>query len=378
MPYRVILVAPRTPRVHSAGIENYVLHLARFLKGKNLDVEIWGTERKTQCGEMDGIPYKEFKGYSPGQAYYFSLDLFSALQNENAPIVHANGFNNMTTIFAMMAKKKNQKLVVTMNSSAPSSILRKVLRYPFVFIFKKLSNRLDKIICVSKNELSIFKEMLPVPKEKFVLIPNGVEREEFEKISVPKKKGQLILIGRMVKTKGHARVLNALPIILQLKQGVVLHLVGTGPLEKDLRAHVKRLGLDDSVVFHGSIPFSEREKLLRLMKESQALILLSDYEGNALVFSEARAANIPMIVHDTGVMHEYVEEGMAAGISNVDNPEEVANLVVHVMENPQRYVKTEIPPMNWEEVGEKVLCVYEELIESSLKEKDYCIGGKSA
>ncbi len=361
-PFSVILVAPRTPRKHNTGIENYVLRVSEYLKKKNVPVQVWGTGKKEHTFSLHEIPMHEFKGYAPGDAYYLSPALYFALKKTNASMVHANGFNNLTSIACMLAKKPGDKLVITMNSSAPSTLVRKLLRKPFELLFRLLAHRLDKVVCVSENELNLFREMLPIPKERFALIPNGVEVKEFEKLHVKKKSGQIILIGRMVKNKGHARVLRALPLVVKERRDVQLHLVGDGVLRPHLETLAVQLGVKEHVHFHGNIPFSERETLMRLLKESECMVLLSDYEGNALVFSEALAAKTAMVLTDKGVMHEYVASKKASGVIDPDNPKMVAQTLISVLKNPAEFIYKGGPPTSWEEVGEALMLEYNSLL----------------
>ena len=361
---KIILVAPRTPANGAAGIEQYVLNLSTFFSRKGCNTEVWWTDSHFSEKKSGSVTWKSFPGWNPGDAFYFSPALFNALHHSNADIIHANGFNNLTTIAALLAKKPHQKLVVTLNSSPPSSPFTKALRTPYEWLFRLLSHRFDKIICVSKNEHSIFTHMLNLPREKYAIIPNGVEASTFTALKVKKKDHQILLIGRMVPNKGHVRVINALPLIQKIFPQVKLHLVGSGPLENELKTCVKKLALENSVVFHGNIPVSKRADMIRFLKESTLLVLLSDYEGNPLVLGEGLAAGIPLVVSDKGVMHEYVERGDATGIVDIDNPRVVAETLSRVLATPAKF-KGKHHPQSWDDVGESVWSVYEKLVQKS-------------
>jgi glycosyltransferase involved in cell wall biosynthesis len=362
----IIFVAPHTPDKGSAGIEQYIHHLSEYFSAKGNRVEIWGTDSNYSEKKSGNVLWKSFTGWSPRSAFYFSPALYNALCQSDADIVHANGFNNLTTIAAALAKKPHQKLVVTMNSSPPSSPVTKVLRTPYEWLFRALAPRFDKIICVSKNEYSIFTNMLGLPHDRFAVIPNGFDRTAFQKMAVKKKPNQILLIGRMVPNKGHMRVINALPLLKKTHPKVELHIVGSGPLENELKTNVQRMGLDSSVIFHGSIPVQERSRVIRLLKESALLVLLSDYEGNPLVLGEGLAAGIPLVVSDKGVMHEYVERKDAVGIVDINNPHKVASVLSRVLTSPSSFVGKRIPE-SWDDVGKAVEKIYHNLIQYSTK-----------
>lgn len=74
-----------------------------------------------------------------------------------------------------------------------------------------------------------------------------------------------------------------------------LHLCGSGPLEKDIKAKVKELGLMDHVVFRG---FVQTDEIARTLGDTLALILPSIEEQFGNVVIEAQAMGVPVIVSE--------------------------------------------------------------------------------
>jgi len=70
---------------------------------------------------------------------------------------------------------------------------------------------------------------------------------------------QLVAIGRLVPTKGHDVVLQALAELRHtMHRQVQLEIIGSGPLESELRALSDKLGISDQVQFTGALGFNRR------------------------------------------------------------------------------------------------------------------------
>jgi glycosyltransferase involved in cell wall biosynthesis len=356
------MLSPRTLRTKAAGIEQSVLHVSRFLKDKGVNIEILCTASDPKGKiEYEGVSMHEFSAFAPGEAYFYSAGLFEELKKKQADIIHCNGFNNLVSVLGILAKKPNQKLVITMNSSGASSFLRKVLRFPLTWFYKKFSKRLDKVICVSKWEYDFFKKTLPLPEERFIMIPNGIEAGEFQKIKLPKIPHSILTVGRLVKNKGMHRLIAAMPFVLEKHSDATLQIVGEGIEKERLQKQAKELHVENSIVFHGVFGFEEREKLLELYAKAHAFSLLTDMESQGIVFGEAVAAGLPVLAPNKGVMKEYVDAGVALGIEELDNPKIVGEKLIELFEMEQDFQKANEIVWSWERVGKAVLEVYQEL-----------------
>lgn len=83
-----------------------------------------------------------------------------------------------------------------------------------------------------------------------------------------------------------------------------LVIVGSGPLEVDLKRQVVSLGIADSVVWAGF-----REDIPTVMNAFDAFVLTSKYEGFGLVLLEAMAAGRPIVSTAVSAIPEIVRDG---------------------------------------------------------------------
>jgi len=363
---KIAMLCPRTPRLHSAGVENSVIHVSKGLKDAGFEVEIFTTAKKPKKdAEISGIKIREFPAFAPNEAYFFSPQLYFALKKSDADIIHCNGYNNLVTLAGLFAKKKDQKLVITLNSSGPSSKIRRTLWLPYTFIFNMLSHKVDLFICVSNFEYEIFTKKLRAPKERFVVIPNGVDVEFIDSIEVERKGNYIISIGRLVKNKGFHHLIKALPGVLEEFPNLKLKIVGDGPYRKTLEELVEKLGLEGHVEFIEWIPLSQRTKLIKLLKAAKAFIFLSNYESQGIVVSEAIAAGVPCIVAKNSALKEFVENAGAVGVKNPKNTEKVAEKIVAVLKEPEKFKPNKKAVWSWEKVVERTVREFKKLATTS-------------
>ncbi|WP_176722508.1 glycosyltransferase [Candidatus Thiosymbion oneisti] len=85
-----------------------------------------------------------------------------------------------------------------------------------------------------------------------------------------------------------------------------LLIIGTGPLEADLRKLADDLDISESVVWAGF-----REDIPVLMKAMDVFALTSEYEGFGVVLIEAMAAEKPVIASCISAIPEVVEDGVS-------------------------------------------------------------------
>lgn len=101
----------------------------------------------------------------------------------------------------------------------------------------------------------------------------------------------ILQVGEMINRKRHADTLLAFSRLLA--SNIVLAFAGRGPLEEDLRAEVRRLGIVDRVRFLG-----ERRDVPALVGSSEMLVSPSAHEGLPRCVIEAMCMERPIVGSD--------------------------------------------------------------------------------
>lgn len=355
--FAITLVCPRTPRLYSTGLENLTMQLARHFANNGHAVTIFTTAKhKTQRVVYQDISIHEFSGFAPKESYFFSWPFFVAMQQNDSEFVLVSGYNNFTTLLALLAKKPGQKLCIYLNASGAHSGFRKFLRVLFDKTIWLLHSRIDFVFFSSDSEAEQYQHLFGnVPSE---LLGLGIDWQRIENKVVPKESDRLLCVARLVKNKGFLDLLPGFALVVKKNPNAKLVIIGDGPDKQEFVDLTQKLGIQSHVVFKGAI--TDRETYLTELKKSTALILLLEFRAVSLVLLEGLAARIPVIVNK-GASPVFAKKKYVTEIKNQKNPQQIAAVILNVLQNPKRFVPQKTEIFSWEQIGDKILKVFFEL-----------------
>jgi glycosyltransferase involved in cell wall biosynthesis len=106
--------------------------------------------------------------------------------------------------------------------------------------------------------------------------------------------------------------------------------VGQGPLEAEIRAQARTLGLSRTVLFTGF-----REDAPRVASCFDVFVLTSEYEGLSIAVIEALALGKPVVVSRVGGLPEVVEDGRQGFLVAPIDTEAFAERIVKILRDPE-------------------------------------------
>ena len=178
---------------------------------------------------------------------------------------------------------------------------------------------LDRVIAPSHFFLEKFVEW-GWPREKLTYIPNYADSSKFEPSFTPGK--YFIYFGRLAPEKGVGTL-----ILAAVKAGVTLKVVGTGPVEQELKFLAQHAG--GRIEFLG---YRTGKELHNLVRESRAVVLPSEwYENAPMSILESYALGKPVIGARIGGIPEMVVEGETGWTFESKQVNELANRLELVM-----------------------------------------------
>ncbi|MEM9681220.1 MAG: glycosyltransferase [Bacteroidota bacterium] len=172
------------------------------------------------------------------------------------------------------------------------------------YLSKKRFNKFDKIICQSQDMLNDLNTSYRIRQDKLVVINNPITDGFSLKTKTEKSNPiRFITVARLVKQKGHARIVEALG-----KLNFPFHytMLGTGPEEEELFTRMEELGLKDSVT---NIPFTK--EVNKYLAESDIYLQGSYVEGFPNAIIESCMVGTPIIAFNApGGINEIIETGV--------------------------------------------------------------------
>lgn len=152
-------------------------------------------------------------------------------------------------------------------------------------------------------------------------------REEY---NIPRDTFVLLCASRFAHDKGHAYLVDSLAELVKITdRPFKCVLAGDGPLLEDIKARVRRLGLEDRVIFTGF-----RSDIKNLFYGSDIYINSSEHEALSFLILEALASGLPLIATDMGGNSDIVNRDTGCGILvEYGNAMELASTVLRLMDD---------------------------------------------
>jgi glycosyltransferase involved in cell wall biosynthesis len=138
----------------------------------------------------------------------------------------------------------------------------------------------------------------------------------------------VITVCRLVPWKGVKELIGA----MREMSGTRLWVVGDGGQRNELENEAALSGVRDRVEFFGARP---RQEVFDLLKEADAFVLNSTYEGLPHVVLEAMAAGLPVIATSVGGTPEVVENGKTGLLVEPGNEADLVTALNRLKNTPE-------------------------------------------
>lgn len=135
-------------------------------------------------------------------------------------------------------------------------------------------------------------------------------------------------VGRLGPEKDYPTFLKAAEEVVKIVPNVKFVIVGDGPEKQRLADSVKRLGIENKIIFTGL-----RNDALEIMNIFDVQVLTSLYEGCPNVVMEAMALAKPVVATDVGGCAELISDGVSGYISKVGDSRDIAAKVIAILKD---------------------------------------------
>lgn len=199
-------------------------------------------------------------------------------------------------LFAIMIEKANIKTLFFIRSG---HFMESVKQQNYRIPLKKFLMNQVSYIGHQGGKWEEFYRKVGIEKKKLVKILNWIDIQPYSREFTSKT--TFLYVGAMVEKKGVVELVDVIVKHKELQEYTFIF-VGGGTLLEALKEKTKEL---NNILFKG---WQDEERVVKLYKEADVLILPSHAEGFANVISEALNYRLPIISTNVGGIAESVKE----------------------------------------------------------------------
>jgi len=203
-------------------------------------------------------------------------------------------------------------------------------------LVRRVHSLINGQIVLGESLRSLFKGILP--DEKIFVVPNGANIffEMDKKAISNNEKIRILFLSNIIKEKGFLDVLKAVPEVVQFCANSEFVFSGYWMNDEAKNAfnEFRNRNPELPIVLLGPVSGSLKFDLLA---KSDIFVLPTYYppEGLPWVIIEAMAAGLPIITTDQGAITESVKDGINGFIVEKRNPQQIADRIRFLIENPE-------------------------------------------
>lgn len=155
----------------------------------------------------------------------------------------------------------------------------------------------------------------------------GIDRTQYTPVVGPREQNRIIFVGRLTAEKQVEVILHAMTK-LDPALGTTFDIVGGGDQRKQLETLAAKLGLADSVTFHGR---TTDEELRALLSRASLFVIASIAELQSIATMEAMASALPIVAADAVALPHLVHDGENGYLFTPGDVDELAARLTDVL-----------------------------------------------
>jgi len=365
-------------------VDNYARELCK-LPGVDVTVVVPGPRKQEDVEKFyKDLPYKVlmcktsgvgFDGYNqPRMARAFKREFEAA----KFDLIHCHSIFSLYKFALKVAKKQGIPVVLTVHSQYRPDYKRYLKLAPLVWWWMKLTkwklNKCDMLFSINERMDEYIRKEVGYRGESRI-VGNAthfeppadlskIRERAYEKYGVERGANVFSFVGRLLIEKGVLIILRALAIVKARGISLKMFYVGGGFDEKQLRAEIKRLGLEDEVVLTGQL--SGTEELVEIYSISKLFLFPSKFDTDGLVKREAAMCFVPSVLLEDTFTNAGIVDGVNGYIS-AEGDEAFADKIVEALSDEEKLQEVaraakETLSLTWKDAVEQAYEIYKEIL----------------
>ena len=341
---RVLIVSTYfPPNDRAGGAEMYALAMASGLRTNyDWEVTVVSTTSKQACSSewvpdnitVHRLPYRFRLSNSPISITWI-WRLRKIIEEVDPDVINIHlpvpGLGDIATF---LTHKRPIVLNYHYSSMRKDALAPNLVILPYEFIWLRIVlNKAAQIVCPSGYVREGF---LRDFSGKTHVISPAVDIELFHpaarKVIIPR----VLYVGTLNRSDRHKRftdLLEAFGMLLADIPALRLSAVGSGDARQEYEDLAGKMGIGDSVDFHGRL---EGEVLAEAYRRSTVLALPSETESFGMVIAEAMACGMPVVSTRTGGVPELVDDGRTGLLVPTRDPKSLAGALRTILTDPEK------------------------------------------
>lgn len=241
---------------------------------------------------------------------------------------------NICGLFAGIKNRINYVLSVSdiFNNSVTgiSFYKNKFFKYRKASIYKLAT----LLVANSKGVAEDLTSYYGLKNSNITLLPNLIDAATLPYNDEEERKRQLLIVGNLIKLKGHSILLEQFKETLNVFPDLKLVIIGTGPEKEPLMSKTENLGLRENVEFLGSVPY---QNIRIYFSKSLIHVSASINEAFGFVNIEAMREGTPIIVTKSAGGRDLIKNDVNGCFFNLDNKNSLTEAISEILMNWKRY-----------------------------------------
>lgn len=268
--------------------------------------------------------------------------LTKIMKTEKIQIIHSQGAR--ADFFARISAKLSKVPLVISTIAMPVegfnvNWMKKTI---YIALDRFTEKFVHKFIVVSEVLRERLIKIHKIAPEKVIVIPNGVEIEEYnpDRIDSFKIRNELSLdnntciigaIGRLVWQKGLEYFIESAKFVLEVFSNAKFLIVGEGELKNKLENLAKQLKLDNNILFLGF-----RKDISEILGNLDIFVLPSIREGMPIIILEAMAMAKPIVASNIEGVREQIINDKTGVLVPAKNPKALAEAIISLIKDKEK------------------------------------------
>lgn len=379
------------------GVSTSIYMLEKALRKKGHQVFIVTVNPKTmkykyeKNNKIIKIPGIKTGIYDYRLTGIYPIRAIKTIKKWNLDVIHTHTEFGIGTFARIIAKQLNIPLVHTYHTMYEDYV-HYITKGYFKGTSKKIVEYLTKFYCdkttkelivPTKKAYDLFKEKYKVDKNVHI-IPTGIEIEKFYKENINEKKLQMIkdnlniknddivilYIGRLGQEKNVDFLIDNHGYFVKENKKVKLLIVGDGPDINRYKEKVKKLNLEETIIFTGKVPYNNIQYYYNI---GNIFTTASTTETQGLTVIEAMATGIPVVcINDDSFKNTVINELNGFLFENKKEYRKYMDLLINnkkYLNKIGKQARISTNQYSSKYYAERVLDVYKNCIENTKKHK---------